>query len=276
MVLSLRPKERHFGISLFCEWDTKEHQLFLGELKETVFKNNQSYSYETIYKAIEFPVILLQDIATFLHGSICLDSHDWIAECMILYNKQVALKLLEKNVGLLRAHKPANAEALKQFTEIHPDLKALAYEAARYEPTASNLVHASLGSVPYCHASSPIRRYADLVNQRCLKAILKGQQVEPETKELTQHLNIIQKKMRAYERTLFFLEQVAEAPSGKVEGLVVVTTDTKTKVYIPSWKKMIRLEPDAFLVGQPILVEYYADLQKPSWEKRMVFRYQTQ
>lgn len=271
MALSLRPNEKHFGISLFCTWDTVSKSLTIGNFVETVFTNNRSYSYESVYRADEFPLQILQDIVASIHGKPTQDSHEWVAECMILYNKEVAKKLLEANGGLLRTHKPADADKLKTFTSIHPDLQALAYEAAKYEPTGEGLIHAGLGSVPYCHASSPIRRYADLVNQRILKQLLRKESVSQASQELAVHLNQIQKRMRAYERCLFFVEQVAQTPTGRVDGLVVVSTETITKVYIPSWKLMIRVDPGSYTTGQQIQIEYYADLQKPSWEKRMVF-----
>lgn len=275
MALSLRPNEKHVGISLFCQWNTQTKVLTVGDFKETIFRNNRSYSYESVYKTEEFPLQILQEIASSLHGSPTADSHEWIAECMILYNKQVAQKLLQHNIGLLRAHKPANAEALAVFTKIHPELQVLAYEAATYQPTAPAILHAGLGAVPYCHASSPIRRYADLVNQRCLKAILRGQSVPPSPQEVADLLNGIQKQMRGYERSLFFLEQIQETPSGTVEGLVVFCSEEKTKVYVPCWKLMIRVDPGNYTTGQRIQVDYYADLQKPYWDQRMVFRVST-
>jgi exoribonuclease R len=291
MAFSLRPREKHVGVSLFCLWDTLTKKLTVGEFKETVFLNNRSYSYESIYKTDEFPLGILKEIAAFLHGSPTEDSsakgqalstasswggggdsHEWVAEAMILYNKEVAKKLLEHNVGLLRAHNNPDAERLKHFTAIHPDLQFLAYTAAIYAPTGPNLIHAGLGSVPYCHASSPIRRYADLLNQRNLKAILKGTPLAPTPSFLAEQLNGIQKRMRAYERSLFFLEQVAETPSGTVEGLVLSFTEEKTKVYIPAWKIVIRLDPGSYTVGQTLTVDYFADLNKPHWDQRIVFR----
>jgi exoribonuclease R len=191
---------------------------------------------------------------------------------MILYNKEVAKKLLEHNVGLLRAHSNPEAERLKHFTSIHPDLQFLAYTAANYAPTEPNLIHAGLGAVPYCHASSPIRRYADLLNQRNLKAILNGTPLALTPSFLAEQLNGIQKRMRAYERSLFFLEQVAETPSGTVEGLVLSFTEEKTKVFVPSWKIVIRVDPGTYTVGQTLSVDYFADLNKPHWDKRIVFR----
>jgi exoribonuclease R len=272
MALSLRANEKHFGISLFCTWNTETKTLCVGEFKETVFTNNYSFTYDTIYKATEFPLSVLQDIASYLYGSPTSDSHEWVAQCMILYNKEVAKKLLEVGGGLLRTHKPADAERLKQFTAIHPDLQVLAYESAKYEPTGPNLIHAGLGSVPYCHASSPIRRYADLVNQRYLKAILHKETIVPVSQDLAEHLNTIQKRMKAYERSLFFLEQVARQPSGFVEALVVSSTEEKMKAYVPLWKQTLRLDPGSYTIGQKIQVDYYADLQKPHWDQRMVFR----
>jgi exoribonuclease R len=275
MAFSLRPKETHIGISLFCLWETTTKQLTINGFKESVFTNNASYSYDTIYKADEFPLGLLKEIAAYLHGSPTNDSHEWVAEAMLLYNKEVAKKLLEHNVGLLRAHNNPDAERLKHFTAIHPDLQYLAYTAAKYAPTGPDLIHAGLGSVPYCHASSPIRRYADLVNQRNLKAILKGSPLAPTPLLTAEHLNGIQKRMRAYERSLFFLEQVAQTPTGTVEGLVLSSTEEKTKVYVPLWKLVIRVDPGSYTVAQRISVDYFADLNKPHWDQRIVFRVTT-
>lgn len=272
MALSLRPNETHVGLSLFCIWNTQTNTLSVDQFKETVFKNNRSYSYESVYRADEFPLAILKEIASFLKGTETTDSHEWVAEAMLLYNKQAAQKLVAYNVGLLRTHKPADAQKLQLFTTLHPDLKALAYEAAKYEVTGPDKIHASLGSVAYCHASSPIRRYADLVNQRSLKAVLKNYPPPPTDPTVAELLNQYQKQSKKYERSLFFLEQIAEAPSGNVEGLVFSSTEEKTKVYIPSWKHMIRVDPGSFTVGQAISVQYYADLQKPYWDQRMVFR----
>lgn len=272
MALSLRQNEQHVGVSLFCLWNTETKTLEIEGFKETVFKNNRSYTYDSIYRADEFPLSVLKDIASHLKGQETNDSHEWVSEAMLLYNKQAAKKLLSYGVGVLRTHKPADAEKLQVFTSLHPELVALAYEAAKYEPTDVDKIHAGLGSIPYCHASSPIRRYADLVNQRSLKAVLKNCPPNPVDLQLCETLNHSQKQAKRYERSLFFLEQVAKAPSGSVDGLVLSSTDEKTKVYIPSWNHTIRLDPVQLPVGQPISVDYYADLQKPYWDQRMVFR----
>jgi exoribonuclease R len=272
MALSLRANEEHVGLSLFCTWTPETKSLDINHFKETVFKNNRSYTYDSVYHADEFPLAVLKDIASHLKGTETNDSHEWIAEAMLLYNKQVAQKLLTYRVGLLRTHKPADADDLHLFTSLHPDLVALAYEAAKYEVAGPDKIHAGLGSVPYCHASSPIRRYADLVNQRCLKAVLKNCPPPPVDSGIAELLNRYQKQAKRYERSLFFLQQIAEAPSGRVDGLVLSCTEEKTKVYIPSWKQTIRVDPVQFPIGQAISVDYYADLQKPYWDQRMVFR----
>ena len=276
MAFSLRPREKHIGISLLCLWNRETKQLTVGHFKETIFENNESYSYETVKKGLHPDLLtILKEIVTSLHGSPTEDTHEWVAECMILYNKQVAQKLLQHKMGLLRAHSLPDAERLRELTAIHPDLQFLAYTAANYAPTAPNLIHAGLGAVPYCHASSPIRRYADLLNQRQLKAILHGEQLSPISESIAKHLNGIQKRMRNYERSLFFLEQVAVTSSGEVEGFVVASTEEKTKVYIPSWKVMIRVNPGSYDLGQKLHVDYYADLSKPHWDQRIVFRVNT-
>jgi hypothetical protein len=38
---------------------------------------------------------------------------------------------------------------------------------------------------------------------------------------------------------------------------------------------MIRVDPGTYTLGQRLQVDYYADLSKPRWDQRMVFRVPT-
>jgi exoribonuclease R len=267
--LSLIPGQQRQGIALNCLWSN--NHLTVNGFEEVTVENTASYTYETVYSST-FPVNILQEIASFLKGSQTNDSHEWIEELMLLYNKEGAKLLLEAKAGLLRTHKEAKKEVLERMEQIHPDLRSLAFESAKYELTGENKVHATLGNIPYTHLSSPLRRYADLVNQRVLKALLRKETVPTVSPSLPSSLNEIQKKMKHHDRELFFLQQIVEQTTGILEGLVVESTGSKTKLYIPGWKRTVKVVCEPMEPGTKVTVEYFADLRKVSWKERIVFR----
>lgn len=137
-----------------------------------------------------------------------LDSHRVIEEAMLAANETVARTLVERGApALFRVHDTPNAEKLEALrpllnalgfgeasrgdlsdpfvlqgllerTQGHRAAKLVAYlvlramAQARYSATC--LPHYGLGFAAYCHFTSPIRRYPDLVVHRALEASLWG------------------------------------------------------------------------------------------------------
>ncbi|MBD2074329.1 RNB domain-containing ribonuclease [Phormidium sp. FACHB-592] len=116
-----------------------------------------------------------------------LRSQQIIAELMILTNRVVSEFMCDhRQAWLYRTHDyrdlselPAErqqfVQALKAIADEETLRQVLAghYDRARYSPEAKP--HVGLGLAVYAHTTSPIRRYADLVNQRLLKAALHRQ-----------------------------------------------------------------------------------------------------
>ena len=270
--LSLLPGQPRQGIAFRCFWDGTT--LIPKFFEEVTLTTSKSYTYESILTATDFPIQILKDIASHLKGQETNDSHEWIEELMLLYNREGAKILLEAKAGLLRTHKAAELTRLSELEAIHPDLRSLAFESAQYERTEEGKVHTTLGNKPYTHLTSPLRRYADLVNQRVLKAWIRKESLKPSPATLPTHLNQLQKQQKKHDRDLFFLEQILKAPTGKFTG-VVVETGAKLKVYIPAWKRIVNVKSDQdHSPGTQVTGEYYADLKKTSWKERMVFRLQ--
>ena len=140
-----------------------------------------------------------------------LRSQQIIAELMILTNRVVSEFMRDhKYAWLYRTHDYRDLSELpaarQQFVQ---ELQAIAdedtlrqalaghFDRARYSPAAKP--HVGLGLDVYAHTTSPIRRYADLVNQRLLKAVLHKEPV-PYTPEvladIATHLTTLQQNLR--------------------------------------------------------------------------------
>lgn len=201
------------------------------------------------------------------------DPHDWIADMMILYNTAAANILRQQSAGLLRVQKPADADAVKHWTTVDPSLRFLAMESATYEVNDPHKEqgHASMGLDAYCHASSPLRRYADLLNQRVLKhSILRTS--PPSGNQGVHsaiHLNERQKANRCWTRDLTFLQHVTP---GKVH-VIDVQWLSDQQVWVPAWKRVLRIRhtpTEPMGAGTYEQIQIFCDPTKRNWKQRIL------
>jgi exoribonuclease R len=244
---SLLPGGRKRGLTLFLED---------GSFKPSWITVATTYTYESI---LEAPIAA--HLEKFLGPSA--DPHSWIEVAMIRYNAAAAALLVSKGKGLLRVQPQSSITEVK-----HPALANLLKEAATYETTdVENKRHASLGLAAYCHATSPLRRYADLVNQRALYSIigsLEGQKL------VAAHLNDRMKAARRFSRDLTFLTHVTP---GKVHEISVIVMDNQ-KAYVPLWGRIIKLRhellPEENVVASEIRIQIYCDPTQRNWKQRVL------
>jgi exoribonuclease R len=239
---SLVPNKQSYGISLQFLWDGKE--ITNREWFESTFVNNQSYSYEEFQESDSPYKAPLAQIASYLAKEDVTDSHKWIEHCMLFYNIEAGRMLKEARKGVLRKHSAPDIERLKKYRAHIPDMEKLAYSSAKYcLADEVDTRHFGLESDNYAHVSSPIRRYADLVNQRALKCILKLSADQFIVPIAMYDMNYRAKLNKAFSRDYDFLKAISTGQT-TFKGIIldkkdIDETNMKIKIYIPEWKRAI-------------------------------------
>lgn len=201
-------------------------------------------------------VAALRAVCPGWSASIEADPHAWVEQAMVLYNASAARMLRAAGVGILRIHAAATnasgSAAAWADLAAHtgcPDLAHMGAAAGRYIASASAAAdsgHSGLGLAHYCHASSPLRRYADLVNQRCLKTILAGGSMYEVRGATAPFLNLRNRLYKDLERQIWFLQHISLHSLTDTHGIVVrcrQARDSETwiaSVYCPDWKRMCK------------------------------------
>jgi exoribonuclease R len=247
---SLIPNEYRNGISLFLT--VKNNNIIGFHLEETVICNQRSFTYEDITENI--PLEILKFLSTFSESN---DSHKWIESLMLLYNKEVAKILFKSNAGIFRKHKAS--EVYKKYCPF------LYYESAEYCTIDNIDRHSGLDLDIYCHITSPIRRYADLVNQLILTNTFNSQEIN--CNDISVYLNTQQKLAKKHSRDLFFLQKLRENLSNTIEGIFI----EENKFYIPEWKQIVKVMDCSGKEGDTVILKYHYNRNEKLWRKRMVF-----
>jgi exoribonuclease R len=241
-VCSLIPGKLSYGISLQFVWDGKE--ITNKEWFESQLTTNKSYTYEEFQESESPYKQILAQISSYLAKEDVTDSHKWIEQCMLFYNMEAGKVLKENGMGILRKHSEPNYEKLKKYKTHLPDLEKLAFSSAEYcLADEKETRHFGLESDNYAHVSSPIRRYADLVNQRVLKLYIRNSK-ERFIVPLTMYdMNYRAKLNKSFGRDMDFLTAISSGDT-LFKGIILEKTkmedqNMKVKIYIPVWKRAI-------------------------------------
>jgi exoribonuclease R len=279
---SLIPGCERPGVSMVLQFKPNDLKTVCRlEWKITQVLNAKQYDYDTFCEnAVKdgIPVHILSSVASGILGYDTEDPHKWVEAFMLKYNMEAAKLLVTANRGVLRKHSAPdfqNLEFYKSLSNTELDLTFLAQRAASYCTTNdSETKHYGLETDIYCHATSPLRRYADLLNQRVIKDYLLKTQTHLSPDILW--LNARQKELKRYERDSFFLSHLSFYKKGKVTGIVLKKLETKVKLWILEWKRVITWKPssvmDELKEANTVNLSYFANPSGRCWKEKIVFR----
>jgi exoribonuclease II len=260
---------------LYCIEDnhiTLEHWALLNVAVST------AYTYDSVLENPDIVETLPHLLSIVTGKPHTTDSHEWVEQAMILYNTEVAKVLKNRRDGILRRHAGTTQQIYKEVAE-KTHIKELAFLGAssgQYVSANSNdTYHAGLALDTYCHASSPLRRYADVVNHRWLKHFAFGFQM-PYVTTIIEHLNHRNQAMKQFERLMWFLQHLN--PDGSittVDGIVLTYDEEKksAKVYVPEWKRTVNAghtTTQVYEPGTPVTIRAYSNLKATSIQQRVI------
>lgn len=287
---SLLPGTRRPGLSLVVRiWKDRPTEIHSVRWCTSIVCNKTQYTYDNFLEqaeAAEIPVQVLAGFAKGVLGHETMDPHKWIEACMLQYNIEAAKLVRKMGTGVLRKHEQPDLNRLAKYTMLGGDaLAVLANKAAQYcsadDPAP---LHYGLDAAVYCHASSPIRRYADLLNQRVIKATLIGQSLDVQPN--IRWMNERQTDLKRMERDLFLLDQITLNSVGQIHALVLECQPfvvesvpmKKVKLWIPDWKRTFTWKTstlDSEVVGEGVMIRlsYFTNPATRFWKQKIVFRY---
>jgi len=245
ILMSLVEGEERLTYSLIITKDSWKFQ-------ETIVKINKAYTYDNFpnNEILNYWIEKISGIKTE-------DTHKIVEILMLYYNTKAGETLKEKNSGILRSQKGINIERAKLFEQFSEEYMYLSYESAKYCLPNEDTFHNQLAIQYYAHASSPIRRYVDIINQTCLK----NKVLEYKT---IHRFNMQHKLAKAYERDLVYLELYINKRS--IEGIII----DSNSCFIPLLKKVIKLKNNKE-IKEIISLRYYLNPQNFKWKDKIIF-----
>lgn len=261
-----------------------------GRWELHMLRVTESYTYDSIHSNAERASQVQRYLSSVCNTELGTDSHEWIERAMILYNRRVGEELQRAGVGLLRSHAGTTNEeyaTLAMETGCR-EIGWLGSSAGTYVAPSENTGHSGLSLACYTHASSPLRRYVDLLNQRWIRALFFGFP-PPACPAPAHEYNVRSKRIRRLERDMYFLSRVlargdsrgAELPSAPGYVLEIKKSHggmEKWRVYVPEWKRVVScafvggLDDDVVKKGTHVTVRMYLDTRQGDWSRRFIYQ----
>ena len=263
---SLLPGQDRRVVTLKFIWNKTQQEMSEPIWKMEMIRVSQSFTYHSVTKSMVSGE--LKDICSGIAGRDVTDSHEWIEQLMLLYNREAAKMLLGAGMGVLRRHAGVLQERFDAYQTLGLPADRLAMAAGEYcEATAADTQHWGLATAAYCHASSPIRRWSDCANQMILQDIIAGMAPAPLQTDITQ-MNTRSKAVKAYERDLTFVRAVLEPSKKPLDGIVA----EPGRVWVPRWGRIVKADTAEIPPGAAVAIKYFCDATKRNWKRRLVLK----
>jgi exoribonuclease R len=242
----------------------------------------ESYTYESVLGSPHAD--LLGAVASSLAGRPLTDPHEWIEHMMLFYNRSAAEELKRHGVGVLRRHAAPDMERLEALRGLGLPAERMGMRAGSYCLAAEeDTVHWGLGAAVYCHASSPIRRWADCINQAALAAALHNSlDAEPTPFQVVVALNAAARRAKGYERDLGYVRALLSVDAAEVHTGVVVEPGRQSRdgmakaehgrIWVPYLDRLVRADTGGCQAGDAVHVRFFCDAAKRNWKGRLVVR----
>ena len=214
------------------EWN-KSYELDSYDFQETIVKNT-ALSYEEAEQMIcdenNTGVYKLWDMTRCVMGVEELSATKMVEHYMLLYNNMVAKYLYDKDPRtILRTHK-SSLDLNSTDDVLQKYLIKRQLNSATYESNPENTRHEGLDMDLYTHATSPIRRYVDIINQNNI--IRAKQNYELMVCGHLEKINLFQKNLRKFYNNYKKLD-VIFGPELIKDAFIVSFDGLKVSVFIP-------------------------------------------
>ncbi len=217
---SLEDGQKRLALTVFFQIDN-QGKVNSFRIKETMFSSVKAFNYDEVERILANPqdnsdeqlLVKLQQVAQLLargrsgksgiltedgyideDGNLIkenVNTHQLIAELMILTNTTIANFLAEQNIHALYRTQDVGFEDLQQALKEMGHCLVPATYASNPKP------HVGLGLPAYCHFTSPLRRFVDLVNHRIIKALIHQEEstyTQAELDEISAQVNDFQRQ----------------------------------------------------------------------------------
>lgn len=286
--LSLLKNYYRNTISLIITW-SPENGIESSKWQCAKVTVDKAYTYTEAQNEFSGEFLVLKQIVNDIAKKPRLTSEEWVETLMVYYNAEAGKLLKANGLGILRHHSEPDMEKFTTLSSIDPQLEKMAFSAASYVTSDIQGRHWGLDTDDYAHASSPLRRYADLYNQRCLLSIFKNNdsKINQNAKMLCRQLNNLQKNAKAFDRDEFFIITLAKAKQPILEPLVIEINEDKQfiKLWVKEWNRIVRIKTIVnngyveskdgtrvkVAIKEKVKLSYHINYEKAQWKDKIIF-----